>query len=70
MLRYNLQQTVTTKWQKQNQQEAHKKFHSVKKVTRLKKDTDLKNKNQKGIVDKVDKMGYEKRKGLFEKDDV
>jgi hypothetical protein len=32
----------------------------VKKVTKLKKDTDLRNKNQKGIVDKVDNMGYEK----------
>jgi|LakMenE01Jun11ns_1017448.scaffolds.fasta_scaffold9849409_4 hypothetical protein len=30
----------------------------------------LKNKNQKDIADKVDKLGYEKRKGLFEKVNV
>ena len=30
----------------------------------------LKNKNQKDTEDRVDKMGYEKRKGLFEKVNV
>ena len=30
----------------------------------------LKNKNQKDTKGKVDKMGYEKRKGLFEKVNV
>ena len=70
MLRYNLQQNVTTKWQKQSQYEALKKFHLVKRATRLKKDTVQKNKNQRDTEGKVDKLGYEKRKGLFEKDDV
>jgi len=56
MLRYTLQKNVTKRWQKRNLRETLKKFHLVKKVTKLKRDMVPKNKNQKDIEVRVDKL--------------